>query len=105
MCSAVRPSSPGDLLQDKLCFLCNLYTRQYRMDVMSQGVILYIKEYIQAYEITLEKETYCDEAVWCNIITGNSTLTIGLVYRSSNINKEDSTKIQNAIKEVSKVIF
>ena len=29
-------------------------------------------------------------------------LTIGLVYRSPNINEEDNTKIQNAIKEVSK---
>ena len=27
---------------------------------------------------------------------------IGLVYRSPNINKEDNTKLQNAIKEVSK---
>ena len=29
-------------------------------------------------------------------------LTIGLVYRSPNINEEDGTKIKNAIKEVSK---
>ena len=26
--------------------------------------------------------------VWCNIVTGNSTLTIGLVYRSPNIKHE-----------------
>ena len=38
----------------------------------------------------------------CNIVTGNLTLTIGLVYRSPNINEEDNTKMQNAIKEVSK---
>ena len=37
------------------------------------GVILYIKESIQAYEIKLEMEANCDEAVWCNIVTGNST--------------------------------
>ena len=66
------------------------------------GVILYTKESIQAYQIKLEREADYDEAVWCNIITGNSTLTIGLVYRSPNINEEDNTKIQNAIKEVSK---
>ena len=35
-------------------------------------------------------------------VSGNSKLTIGLVYRSPNINEEDNTKIQNAIKEVSK---
>ena len=34
--------------------------------------------------------------------TGNSTLTIGLVYRSPNINEEDNRQIQDAIKEVSK---
>ena len=44
------------------------------------GVVLYIKESIQAYKIKLEREVNCDEAVWCNIVTGNSTLTIGLVY-------------------------
>ena len=36
------------------------------------------------------------------IFSGNSTLTIGLVYRSPNINEDDNTKIQNTIKEVSK---
>ena len=66
------------------------------------GVILYVKESIQAYEIKLERDVYCDEAVWCKIVSGNSKLTIGLVYRSPNINEEDDTKIQNVIKEVSK---
>ena len=65
-------------------------------------VILYVKESIQAYEIKLESEADYDEAVWCKIVSGNSKLTIGLVYRSSDINDEDNTKIQNAIKEVSK---
>ena len=65
------------------------------------GVILYVKESIQAYEIKLEREADCDEAVWCKIDSGNSKLTIRLVYQSPNINKEDNTKIQNAIKEVS----
>ena len=45
------------------------------------GVMLYIKESIQACEINIEMEANCDGAVWCNIITGNSTLTIELVYR------------------------
>ena len=66
------------------------------------GVILYIKESIQADEIKLEREADYDEAVWCKIVSGNSELTIGLVYRSPNINEEDNTKIKNAIKEVSK---
>ena len=43
---------------------------------MGRGVILYIKKYIQAYEIKLEREANCDEAIWCNITTGNLTLII-----------------------------
>ena len=35
-------------------------------------------------------------------VTGHSTLTIGLVYRSPNKNEEDNTKIQNVIKKVGK---
>ena len=57
---------------------------------------------IQVYEIKLEREADCDEAVWCKIVSGNKRLTNGLVYRSPNIKVEDNTKIQNAMKEVSK---
>ncbi|KAK2177764.1 hypothetical protein NP493_580g00048 [Ridgeia piscesae] len=76
----------------------------FRKDRLGRGggVILYIKESIQAYEIKLEKEAEYEEAVWCNIVTGNSTLTVGLVYRSPNISIEENEKIHNAIKEVSK---
>ena len=65
--------------------------RKDRLGRRGGGIILYIKESIQANEIQLEKEAECEEAVWCNIVTGNSTLTVGLVYR-----------IHNAIKEVTK---
>ena len=37
-----------------------------------------------------------------NIVTGNSTLTVGLVYRGPNISMEENEKIHNAIKERSK---
>ena len=76
--------------------------RKDRIGRRGGGVILYIKESTQAYEIKLEKEAECEEAVWCNIVSGNSTLTVGLVYRSPNMNTEEIDKIQNAIKEVSK---
>ena len=62
------------------------------------GVILYIKESIQAHQIKLERKADYDEAVWFKIVSRYSKLTIG----SLNINEEDNTKIQNAIKEVSK---
>ena len=60
---------------------------------------------ILATTIKLEREADCDEAVWCKIVSGNSKLTIGLVYRSPNINEEDNTKIKNAIKEVRECII
>ncbi|KAK2160335.1 hypothetical protein NP493_1654g00041 [Ridgeia piscesae] len=63
--------------------------RKDRLGRRGGGVILYIKESIQAYEIKLEKEAECEEAVWCNIVTGHSTLTVGLVYRSPNISMEE----------------
>ena len=46
------------------------------------GIILYVKESIQAYEIKLEREADYDEAIWCKIVSGNSKLTIGLVYQT-----------------------
>ena len=76
--------------------------RRVRIGRRGGGVILYVKESIQADEIELEREADCNEAVWCKIVSRNSTLTIGLVYRSPNISKEDNINIQNAIKEVSK---
>ena len=71
--------------------------RRDRIGRRGGGVILYVKESVQAYEIKLERE-----AVWCKIVSGNSKLTIGLVYRNPNKNEEDNSKIQNAIQEVSK---
>ena len=76
--------------------------RRDRIGRRGRGVILYIKDCIQAYEIKLEREANCEEAAWLNIVTGNSTLTYGLVYRRPNINEEENRKLQNAIKEVSK---
>ena len=69
--------------------------RRDRIGRRGGGVILYVKESIQAHEIKLEREADCNEADLCKIVSGNSKLTIGLVYRSSNINEEDNTKLQN----------
>ena len=72
--------------------------RKDRIGRRGGGVILYVKESIQAYEIKLERKADCDEAVWCKIVSGNSNLTIGLVYRSPIINEEDNTKIKKRYK-------
>ena len=42
--------------------------RRDRIGRRGGGVISYIKKSIQAYEIKLEREAACDEAVWCNIL-------------------------------------
>ena len=56
------------------------------------GGFLYIKESIHAYEITMKSEADSVEAIWCNIVTRNSTLIIGVVYRSPNIGQEEDVK-------------
>ena len=66
--------------------------RKDRLGRRGGGGILYIKESIQADEMKFEKEAQCEEAVWCNIVTGNSTLTVGVVYRSPNISIEENEK-------------
>ena len=76
--------------------------RKERRERRGGGVILYINEYIQVCEITLKSEADCDEAILCNIATSNSTLTIGVVYRSPNIRQEEDVTLQKAISEVSK---
>ena len=76
--------------------------RKDRLGRGGGGVILYIKDSIQAYEIKLEKEAECEEAVWCSSVTGDTPLTVGLVYQSPNISTEENKKVHNVIKEVSK---
>ena len=66
------------------------------------GVLLYIKETIPAYEIQLQEEADGKEAIWCKLVTGHTTVTIGVVYRCPNITKQNNEKIHNAIIEVSK---
>ena len=65
-------------------------------------VLLYIKETIPAYEVQLHEEADCNEAIWCNLVTGHTTVIIGVVYRCPNITKQNNEKIHNAINEVSK---
>ena len=49
--------------------------RRYLIGRRGGGVILYVKESIQAYEIKLEREADCYEVVWCKTVSGNSKLT------------------------------
>ena len=66
------------------------------------GVLLYVKDSIPAYEIQLPEEADCEEAICCKLVTGHTTVTMGVIYRCPNITKESNENIQNAIREVSK---
>ena len=66
------------------------------------GVLLYIKETIPAYEVQLQEEADCNEAIWCNLVAGHTTVTIRVVYRCPNVTKQNNEKIHNAKSEVSK---
>ena len=77
----------------------------FRKDIIGRrggGVLLYIKDTIPAYEVQLHEEADCNEAIWCNLVTGHTTVIIGVVYRCPNITKQNNDKIHNAINEVSK---
>ena len=76
----------------------------FRKDRMGRrgGVLLYIKETIPAYEVQLQEEADCNEAIWRKLVTGHTTVTIGVVYRCPNITKQNNEKIHNTISEVSK---
>ena len=76
--------------------------RKDRMGKSGGGVLLYITETIPAYEVQLQEEADCKEALWCNLVTGHTTITIGVVYRCPNITIQNNEKIHNAISEVSK---
>ena len=69
------------------------------------GGVLYIKETIPAYEVQLKEEADCNEAIWCKLVTGHTTVTIGVVYRCPNITKQNNEKLHNAISEVSKGVL
>ena len=46
----------------------------FRKDRMGRrgGVLLYIKETIPAYEVQLQEEADCKEAIWCKLVTGHT---------------------------------
>ena len=62
----------------------------FRKDIIGRrggGVLLYIKDTIPAYEVQLQEKADCNEAIWCNLVTGHTTVIIGVVYRCPNITK------------------
>ena len=67
--------------------------RRDRTGRRGEGVILYIKEYIPAYEIQLKREAGCDKAVQYGYRNFKiNWIWIGLVYRNPNTDEEDGRK-------------
>ena len=73
-----------------------------RMGRRGGGVLLYNTDTKPAYEVQSQEEADCNEAIWCKLVTGHTTVNIGIVYRCPNITKRNNEKIHNAISEVSK---
>ena len=71
--------------------------RKDRIGKKAGGVLLYIKENILAYEVQLSEEADCIEAIWWKLVTGHTTVTIGVVYRCPNITKQNNEKIHNSM--------
>ena len=62
-------------------------------------VLLYIKESIPAYEAQLQEEADCNDVIRCKLVTGHTTVTIGVVYRCPNItNRTTKTYIMLKVK-------
>ena len=76
--------------------------RKDRIGRRGGGVLLNINDTIPTYEVQLQEKADCNEAIWCNLVTGHTTVIIGVVYRCPNITKQNNEKIHNAINEVSK---
>ena len=76
--------------------------RKDRMGRRGGGVLLYIKETTPSYEVQLSEQADYKEAIWCKLVTGHTTVTIGVVYRCPNITKQNNEKIHNAVTEASK---
>ena len=63
---------------------------------------------IPAYEVQLRNEADCNEAIWCNLVTGHTTVTPELPLECISLSQHNQTEhynneqIHNAISEVSK---
>ena len=66
--------------------------RKDRMERRGGGVLLYMKEIIPEYELHQQEEADCNKVKWCHLVTGHTTVIIGVVYRCPNITKQNNEK-------------
>ena len=53
---------------------------------------LIVKDNIPAYEVQLSEEADCNEAIWCKLVTGHTTVTIVLSISLSQYNQTEQRK-------------
>ena len=81
---------------------CEMFKKD-RIGKKGGGVLLYISRKIyQHMKYSYRRKQIAMRALWCKLVTGHTTVTIGVVYRCPNITKQNNEKIHNAISEVSK---
>ena len=56
----------------------------------------------QHMKYSYRKKPIVRRPLWCNLVTGHTTITIGVVYRCPNITIQNNEKIHNDISEASK---
>ena len=69
-----------DMVDAELMPSGNVMFRKDRQERRGGRVIMYIKDSIQAYEIQMENEAECIEAIWCNIATQKLNINDNLIY-------------------------
>ena len=67
----------------------------YSRDCLHLSVKGAFKEAIPAYEVQLPEEAECNEAIWCKLVTGHKTVTIGVLCRCPNITKQNNEIVQS----------
>ena len=72
-------------------------------DIMGRmSAIIHQWDYTSINNVQLHEEADSNKAIWCKLVTGHTTVTIGVVYRCPNITKQNNEKIHNVISEVRK---
>ena len=74
----------NDITDDEMGLEGYVMFRKYRMGRRGGGVLLYIKKTIPAYEVQLHEEADCNEAIWCQLVTGHTPVR---PYHWSSISK------------------
>ena len=71
----------NDITDAELGLEVYVMVRKDRMGRRVGGVLLYINDTTPAYEVQLQEEADCNEAICCELVTatGHTTFTIGVV--------------------------